>query len=62
MYTQTKKFRETKNKGRAKCKYCKSNKVHWIQTEHGWLLFDKKSGKRHNCKEKIEWADNYWKK
>ena len=55
MYTQNKKFRETKNKGRAKCKYCKSNKVHWIQTEHGWLLWNK-TGERHGCMEKERWA------
>ena len=49
MYTRSKKFRESKT--RAKCKYCDSTKVHWADTEYGWLLFDK-NGKRHNCKGK----------
>ena len=46
MYTRSKKFRESKT--RAKCKYCDSTKVHWADTEYGWLLFDK-NGKRHKC-------------
>ena len=49
MYTRSKKFRESKT--RAKCKYCNSVKVHWADTEYGWLLFNK-NGKRHKCKEK----------
>ena len=49
MYTRSKKFRESKT--RAKCKYCTSTKLHWADTEYGWLLFDK-NGTRHKCKEK----------
>ena len=48
MYTQSKKFRESKSM--AQCKYCKTKKVHWADTEYGWLLFNK-NGKRHKCKE-----------
>lgn len=48
MYTQSKKFRESKSM--AQCKYCKTKKVHWAATEYGWLLFEK-SGNRHKCKE-----------
>jgi len=48
MYTKSKKFRESKTV--AKCRFCKSNKVHWASTEYGWLLYNK-SGKRHMCKE-----------
>ena len=51
MYTKTKKFKESKF---ATCKYCKTNKVHWADTEYGWLLFNKKSGIQHKCKEKYE--------
>jgi hypothetical protein len=49
VYTRSKKFRESKSV--AICKFCKSNKVHWAQTEYGWLLYNKKSGKRHMCKQ-----------
>ena len=48
MYTKSKKFRESK--ANAKCKFCKSNKVHWAYSEYGWLLFNK-NGKRHMCKQ-----------
>ena len=48
MYTRSKKFSEGSRN--AKCDFCKSNKVHWAQTEYGWLLFNK-NGKRHLCKQ-----------
>ena len=47
MYTQSKKFKESKSI--AKCKYCKTKDVHWADTENGWLLFNKKTGKQHKC-------------
>ena len=48
MYTRSKKFSEGSRN--AKCDFCKSNKVHWAQTEYGWLLFNK-NGKRHLCRQ-----------
>ena len=50
MYTTTKKFSEGSRK--AKCDFCKSNKVHWAQTEYGWLLFNKTD--LHSDKDKKE--------
>ena len=47
--TFTKKFRDTKRSD-VKCKYCKKGGVHWSHTQWGWLLFNKKTGKRHNCR------------
>ena len=43
----SKKFRDSKT--RAICKYCGKVKLHWSDTQWGWLLFDKK-GKRHECR------------
>ena len=44
----TKKFKDSK--AVAKCKYCKDTKLHWSHTQWGWLLFNKKTGERHNCR------------
>ena len=54
MYTKSKKFGYT-SRG---CKYCRcdSRKVHWAETEWGWRLFDKKTGKPHSCKAKKAYA------
>ena len=52
MYTKSKKF----GYNSIGCKYCKSRKVHWAETEYGWRLFDKKTGKPHGCKEKKAYA------
>ena len=43
----SKKFKDSKTK--AVCKYCGKKKLHWSDTQWGWLLFDK-NGKRHNCR------------
>ena len=43
----SKKFKDSKTK--AQCKYCGKTKLHWSDTQWGWVLFDKK-GKRHNCR------------
>ena len=48
----TKKFKDSKSP--VICKHCNETKLHWSYTEWGWLLFKKKTGKRHNCKEKGE--------
>ncbi len=34
----------------AKCKYCNKRGVHWAHTQWGYLLFEKKTGKRHKCR------------
>jgi hypothetical protein len=46
MYTQSKKFGY---KARYGCKYCKAKNTHWAETEYGWVMFDKKTGRRHEC-------------
>jgi hypothetical protein len=48
VYTKSKKF-GYKARG---CKYCKSIKVHWAETELGWVLFEKKDGNKHWCERK----------
>lgn len=45
----TKKFNDT-GRWDVRCKYCKKGGVHWALTQWGWLLFNKKTGKRHNCR------------
>ncbi len=46
-YHLSKKFKDSKSPG--VCKYCGKNKLHWSFTQYGWLLFNKKTGKRHKC-------------
>ena len=52
MYTKSKKFgSRIRPQG---CKYCKSIKVHWADTELGWILFDKKTGTKHLCERRLK--------
>lgn len=35
------------------CRYCKEGKLHWVETERGWRLYDTKDN-IHSCVKKRE--------